>query len=81
MSGGNWNTQRKTTDLPQVTDKLYHIMLHRVHIARSGLELTTLVVIGIDCIGSYKFENIPVLNILFATIYQRSGNKGVKSIY
>ena len=81
MSGGNWNTRRKTTDLPQVTDKLYHMMLHRVHIARSGLELTTLVVIGIDCIGSYKFENIPVLNILFATIYQRSGNKGVKSIY
>jgi hypothetical protein len=81
MSGGNWNTRRKTTDLPQVTDKLYHIMLHRVHIARSGLELTTLVVIGIDCIGSCKFENIPVLDILFATIYQRSGNKGVKSIY
>ena len=29
-------------------------MLYRVHIACAGFELTTLVVIGTDCIGSYK---------------------------
>ena len=43
-----------TTDLSKVPDKLYHMMLHRVHLTFAGFELITLVVIGHDCIGSNK---------------------------
>ena len=43
---------KKTTDLPQVTDTLYHTMLDTS--PRLRFELTTSVVIGIDCIGSHK---------------------------
>jgi hypothetical protein len=46
--------QEKTTDLPHVTCKLYDIMLYRVNLDVKGFELTTLVVIGTDCIGCCK---------------------------
>jgi hypothetical protein len=44
----------KTTDLPQVTDKLYHIMLYTS--PSTGFELTTLVVISTDSISTTTFR-------------------------
>jgi hypothetical protein len=42
----------KTTDLSQVADKLYHIMLYTL--PWTGFELTTLVMIGTECTCSLK---------------------------
>jgi hypothetical protein len=42
-------------------------MLYRVHLTWAGFKLTTLVVIGIDCIGSYK-SNYHVITTTTAPI-------------
>ena len=49
----------KTTDLSQVTDKLYHIMFYTS--PWSIFKLTTSVVIVTDCIGSCKSNYLTIM--------------------
>jgi len=60
-----------------VADKLYHIVFYRAHLAWAEFELTTLMVISTDCIGSCKYnfactyigsEYLVMLDYLFSTL-------------
>ena len=44
----------KTTNPPQGTDKINYIMLYQVHVAWTGFQFKTSVVIGTNCTGSCK---------------------------
>jgi len=63
--------QEKTADMPQINDKLYHLMLYRVHLAWAGFQLTTLVVIDTVCIGIDK-SNYHTITTTTAPIFTRN---------
>ena len=69
ISGGNRRTRKTNTHLSQVTDKLYHIMLYTSPWSR--LEMTTSVVIGTDCICSFKsnYHTITTTKVPLSMIY------------
>jgi hypothetical protein len=60
--------------VPQATDKLYFIILHRVHFASVVIEPTTSVVIGTDYTGSCKsnYHTITIMTVPYCIMLIRS---------
>jgi hypothetical protein len=64
----------KTTDMPQVTDKCYPIMMYRVHFASAGFEHVS--VMGTDSIGSCNsnYDTITTMTVQVSRVLVRMQN-------
>ena len=55
----------KTTDLPHVTDKLYYVMLNRIHLAMNEIQKPNVGGARVDCTGSSK-SNYHAITIMMS---------------